>query len=138
MNPATLIYLAGPIDGVSIEDACAWREDLARHAPVGVVLFNPATAFHNVNKQTIQGADAVNRMVIQMSSAVVANLSGPGRAFGTMREIEFARGACGKLVVVAVGPEPIEALLAYDLIQAPDPLEALEFALEQLYDRGEV
>lgn len=125
----TLIYLAGPIDGISPEEARGWREDLAAITPSGVLLFNPCTAYHGVNAMTAKGADHINRHVIAHSSAVIANLSGPGRGFGTIREIEFAR-YCDKIVSVVV-ESPLDSLLAYDVHQALSTEEALEFVLEE-------
>jgi hypothetical protein len=125
----TLVYLAGPIDGIDRKDALGWREKLAEEAPSMVLLFNPVTAYHGVNAGTAIAADQVNRMVIARCSAVIANLSGPGRAFGTIREIEFAR-FCEKLVVI-VNDRPEDSLLAYDCQQVRTPEDALIRVLEE-------
>jgi hypothetical protein len=125
----TLVYLAGPIDGISREDALGWRVKLAETAPSMTLLYNPVTAYHGVNTGTARAADTINRMVISRCSAVIADLRGPGRAFGTIREIEFAR-LNDKLVVV-VSDEPLDSLLAYDCHWAPTPEEALDLVLEE-------
>lgn len=123
-----MIYLAGPIDGVSIEEACGWREELAKEAPAGALLFNPATAWHGVSGVTAAAADIGNRFIIERCSGVVANLAGEGRAFGTIREIEYARH-CGKGVAVVVD-RPLDSVLAHDVMQAETPIGALQQLME--------
>lgn len=124
-QPIFLFYLAGPIDDVSREEAGEWRDELIREAPAGVAFFNPLTAWGAITRLTFPAADAGNRLLIRRCSGLIANLSGPGRAFGTIREIEFARHH-GIPVGVVSNPEGLASLLAYDLIEAPSPMDALQ------------
>lgn len=124
-----LVYLAGPQDDVSQDQARGWREELAAGAPTGVSFFSPAHAYLAVNRASFPAVDAMNRQAIQMSHAVIANLSGPGMGFGTIREIEFAT-IHNKLVQV-VGPID-HAMMTWDLTHAPDLDIALNNILEQV------
>lgn len=134
-NPAVfLLYLAGPIDGVTEREAHGWRDELMRVAPSGVVCFDPSLAWAGVNRLTAPAVDAGNRLIIRSCSGVIANMAGEGRAFGTIREIEFARHH-GIPVAIATGSrEPIESLLSYDLLQAEQPIGALEALMEYIVE----
>lgn len=90
-----LVYLAGPIDGVPADEAGRWRQVVADYLSFffGVASFDPSRPWrvmpHRVDS-VASAMIAVNRMAIDHSSAVIANLAGPGRAIGTIREIEYA------------------------------------------------
>ena len=115
-----LIYLAGALDGVSYSDGRDWYGVAATSAFPGAVLYCPGCAFL---LQDAKGMDAANRAVIRVADAVLANLSGPGKALGTCREIEFARSQEKPVVVVS---ERLESLLAYDLVVVASFEEAWE------------
>lgn len=85
-----LVYLAGPIDGVDLEVAKGWRENVALMSPASVLFYTPVDAYLNANKTNFPVVDAINREVIRKSHAMIANLSGEGAGFGTIREIEWA------------------------------------------------
>lgn len=125
-----LIYLAGPLDGISWEEGRSWYEEAAALAPSDVVLYCPGHAF------MFQAADAMrmdmaNRAVIAMvADAVLAKLDGPGKALGTCREIEFAKRL--DKPVVAVGAP--DSLLTYDLIT----VDSLEEGMEEIGRMAEV
>lgn len=70
----------------------------------------------------------MNRKAIQASHAVIANLLGPGRGFGTIREIEYA--AANNTMVVVVGDFP-HSLMTWDLTLA----DSLEGALDAVLQR---
>jgi len=107
-----LAYLAGPLDGIPHGDGCDWYEVIEALAPPGWVCYLPGYAFASPGSDPA-ALDAANRSVITHATAVViANLSGPGRAFGTIREIEFAKARGLPVVVVAT---ELESLLAYDV-----------------------
>jgi nucleoside 2-deoxyribosyltransferase len=128
---AVLVYLAGPIDDVTDAQARTWREDAATEVSTGLLLFSPFHAFVGTcNPHTIMAADAVNRLVIQSCDALIAKLDGPGRAFGTIREIEYAK-LHQKHVVCVVGDQPLESLLTYDVCMATTIGEAIEHILEK-------
>lgn len=128
-----MLYLAGPVDGVSIEESSSWRELVSEEFP-NVVFFMPNDAYRNITSESVAAADHMNRHAIKCSDAVVANLSGDGRGFGTIREIEFAR-ALEKRVCVAAGPELNTSLMAYDIAIYDSPVAATQGALEWLTDR---
>lgn len=130
MNPV-LIYLAGPIDDIALDRAQQWREAVAAHAPTGVALFSPAHAFMNVNEVSFRGVDRVNRAVIHSCAhGVLANLMGPGRGFGTIREIEFARMTGTPVAVVG----KIDSLMKDDIMVAKSLQEGLTMLLEEIGD----
>lgn len=92
-------YLAGPMDDVTKDQARTWRRKLARAYPA-VLFFDPSRAWLNATTTTAEGVVYGDRAAIAHSTCVLANLTGPGRGFGTIREIEFARGQ-GKPVAIA-------------------------------------
>lgn len=125
------IYLAGPCDGISAADTTGWRDELATEFP-SVLFVRPDRAYDNQSYDNAAAFDHMNRHLIKCSSAVVANLSGPGRGLGTLREIEFAR-AMEKYVSVACDIDKMKkSLLSYDLHLFPTPAEATHGALEFL------
>lgn len=126
MNKPVSIYLAGPIDDISLDDARGWRQSIAAIAPVGVLFYTPVDAYLGVSEMTAEKLDMYNRHAIAASDAVVANLSGPGRGFGTIREIEFSV-RLGKPTVV-IGE--LKSLLTFDLDVVETDVEALNVALE--------
>lgn len=131
------IYLGGPIEGITYAEARDWREHVADLAPAGCLLFNPVTAWHGVSLATAGAVAYGDRHAILVCDGVLANLSGPGRAFGTIREIEFAR-AHGKPVSVATGEDPLLSCFAHDVFQSAgleDALMALIEAIREQQDR---
>jgi len=129
-----LIYLAGPQDDVDQDTARGWREELGRLAPSGVAFFSPAHAYLNVNTMSFPAVDRMNREAINQSHALIANLSGPGRGFGTIREIEFALSQQTAVWVVGdVG----HALMTWDLHVCDTLEEALYDVLHKLGEARE-
>lgn len=128
------IYLSGPIDDLPIEDATGWRLELGRHCPSGCLFFDPAGAFYGAGIGTAREVDHLNRVALSHCDGVLVNLSGPGRGFGTIREIEFAR-LHGKPVAVATGATPIVSLTAHDLMLAETIDEALDLLMQAIRER---
>lgn len=124
-----LIYLAGPLDDVSGETARGWREELAAGAPASVAFFSPAHAYLNVGKDSFPPVDWMNRRAIEGSHAMIANLSGPGRGFGTVREIEYA--VSKHTMVQVVGPVGA-SLMTWDVHLADSLDDALNAVLENV------
>lgn len=98
-----LVYLAGPIDDVDEDGANHWRRYvsnmLGRH---GINTFNPYLAYNVANLDTIKRqVSEIDRAAIAQCDMLFANLSGNGRAFGTIREIEYARSLNIPVIVVA-------------------------------------
>lgn len=111
-----LAYLAGPLDGLEV-DGTAWYDEFEKIWPAGAVGFMPGRAYLGASHATAAAVEKANRAVIAASFVVVANLSGPGRALGTIREIEFAK-SLGKSVLVVgdIGA----SLASHDLAVYPD------------------
>lgn len=118
------IYLGGPIDDISDADAYGWRIEIGRHCPTGCLFFDPAGAYYGAGLGTAREVDHMNRVALVHCDGLLVNLGGPGRGFGSIREIEFAR-MHGKPVAVATGGTPIVSLTAHDLLTAETVDEAL-------------
>lgn len=117
-----LVYLAGPIDDISTDQARSWRASLAAVLnSLGHVAFDPSAPWLIGRDQLADGAAAIdlgNRQVIRRSAAVIANLAGPGRGWGTIREIEFARSL--GIPVLAIVPDDLPTTVAlHDLEVLP-------------------
>lgn len=116
-----LIYLAGPLDGLDY-DGTTWYDEFDRLCEgTQFVGFMPGKAYKGAVRSPIN-MDIANRAIIKEASAVLANLLGPGRALGTIREIEFARNL-GKPVIVA--GDLSASLASHDLTLVGDLEEAM-------------
>jgi len=128
----TAIYLAGPIDGISIEEGCSWREELAKSVPSGVLLVSPAHAYlGTVNTANAKQMDYLNRNLIQNCQGFLANLLGPGRGFGTVREIEFAV-LSNRFVAVAGHDSLHESMMTYDFPIVDTLMEGVESIIDRV------
>lgn len=119
-----LVYLGGAIDDATREEAQGWRDQAkAALAKEGITCYDPCAAFsapvdhpefdlRDIGKR----AHFIEREVIARSTALLVNLI-PGKPFGTIREIDFARSLDRPVVVVA---ENLPSLQAWDLIIVPD------------------
>lgn len=113
----SMVYLAGPIDDVSVDEAMGWREQFSNIVSFsGVSCYNPCGAFHMGRYVTlgVQQMVNINKMAIVNSDVVVANLAGTGKGIGTIREIEFAK-SLGKRVLVVLPHQKEYSLYTYDL-----------------------
>lgn len=112
-----MVYLAGPIDDITETVAMGWREHFAAIVNYfGTSCFNPCGAFRMGEGNTL-GVDKliqINKLAIVNSDVVVANLSGPGKGFGTIREIEFAK-SIGKRVIVVLLEQDKYSFYTHDL-----------------------
>lgn len=128
---ATMLYLAGPMDDVTTGQAQGWREWVGENAPSGVVCFSPAHAYLGATRANFPYVDQASRhMIKHCCHGMIANLSGPGRAFGTIREIEFARSCSTPVVVIG----DLESLLTYDLRVVTSLESAMDAILEQIQE----
>jgi nucleoside 2-deoxyribosyltransferase len=115
------VYLAGPLDGLNY-DGREWYEraaGLLQGFPA--VCYCPGNAYLNTSYEQARFVERYNRAAIEASRVVLANLSSPGLALGTIREIEFANSR-GKYVVVVGSMD--SSLAAHDLEVVPDLEEA--------------
>lgn len=124
-----LVYLAGPQDDVTSEEARHWRAEIAKRLPAHVACFSPAHAYLGVGASSFPVVDAANRTMITYCDLMIAWLAGEGRGFGTIREIEFAV-AMDKPVIV-VGPAIRLSLMSHDVTV----VDTMDDAVEALYQR---
>lgn len=110
-----MVYLAGPVDGIPEEDALIWRAETAKALGLyGVNVYNPMGPYlYNTGDMRISAKEIceICRYAINKSDVVLVNLTGKGKAFGTIREIEYAK-SIGKRVVVA---GDVVSLFGYDV-----------------------
>lgn len=86
------VYLAGPIDDVQADEALGWRQQAA-HAlnAEGFTCYNPCGAFLCTSPVDSAGfITLVNETALRAASFVLVYLDGPGKAIGTIREMELA------------------------------------------------
>jgi len=128
-----LVYLAGPIEGIPVEDARDWRESMATTlAEYGVSCFIPNGAYKVASVPAIaEQIVAIDRFAITQCDLLLANLSGPGRAFGTIREIEYAR-SLGKRVIV-MAPD-VTSAFAYDVEVVNTFKKAIDLIIGEHHD----
>ncbi len=112
-NKPRMVYLAGPMDCVSVNEAIEWRVILSEVLnDGGISTFSP-TAF-----RTAKGGEkvtrAINDMAIFHSDLVIANLLSSRPSFGTIREIEYAVQMEKPVIVIWPREENIP-LYAYDV-----------------------
>lgn len=113
--------MAGPLDDIE-HDGTVWYDEFDRTRPGDVVAFMPGRAYLGAGKPNAEVVSRANGAMLRASNGVVANLSGPGRALGTIREIEFAK-SLGKHVI-AVG-DIDRSLASWDLVVVPDLASAV-------------
>lgn len=121
----SLVYLAGPIDDITTTEASGWRVEVSGAlASKGINSFNPHAAYSIANLRPIcQQVAEIDRSAIRHCDALIANLLGSGRAFGTIREVEFARSLDKRVIVVA---EKLESAFAHDVQVVRTLSEAVE------------
>lgn len=131
------IYLAGPMldhtGDFKHPEAQTWREEIAAEIPTGVLLVSPAHAFFGASPITAQALDYMERHMIHAADGVLVNLLTEEPAFGTIRDIEFARSH-GRPVAVA---GDVRSLMAHDIMVEPSvelALLALIHAIRQEQD----
>lgn len=131
-----MAFLSGPIDDVAEHEAQTWREALGRHLlRKGVNTFDPSRAFNIANGLSSEAVIAINKEAIRQSDIIIVNLSGNGRAFGTIREIEYAKSLNKHVVIVG----EIVSLAGYDCVILPSIRELYEYlgiAIPQSAEKG--
>lgn len=136
-----LVYLAAPIDGVDENNRTLLVDTVceALHK-INVAVFRPVYAFAQTSITAMtNNADkirAINRAAITNCNALIAILSGPGRALGTIREIEFARSVKKPVFVVGsfVSLEAFDVCMVHpDLMGRPESWQKL--LLDQWVDQ---
>lgn len=127
-----LVYAAGPIEEAA-EDARDWYTEVP--LPPGIALFCPWLAFRGDDYTSARTIERANRTMLMTADGVLANLRDRATAFGTIREIEFAR--LNNKPVVVVCPSPIMSLSAHDIYQEVDLVRGIERLAEVIKSRRE-
>lgn len=127
------VYLAGPIDHVTIEKAREWREEIAEEFGT-VLFFSPAHAYFNARVSSAEAVVNVNKHVIACCDGLLANLRDQF-SLGTIREIEFARSLSKP---VAMSPRVPSSLAAGDLTQGDTLIEAMTGLLHEVMKVREI
>ena len=95
------VYLAGPMEHVSIEDAQGWRdiaEQMLHHADVNTL--NPCRRVHNFQQRYMKRIFELDLRDIQESDIILVNLDKPEVAkHGTAMEVFYASYVLRKPVV---------------------------------------
>jgi hypothetical protein len=125
------VYLAGPVDDIQPDEAVGWRERIAADWPE-ILFFCPPTAFLNRSMESAGALDRIEKRVITECNAMLANLGGPGKGFGTIREIEYARSHEGGHRPVVVVGDYAESLMAWDVMVADDIEEGMKVLVERM------
>ena len=95
------VYLAGPMEHVSKEDATGWR-DKAKEIleSMDVVTLDPTRRIHNFDKRYMKRIFELDLRDIQESDIILANLDNPTVAkHGTAMEVFYASYVLRKPVV---------------------------------------
>lgn len=84
-----LIFLGGPIDGVSVYGSSNWRAIMGRElADRGYTCYDPTRLWHGSHKGTV----SANRSVLRNCDLLLIFLKNPEIfTVGTWREVEFAK-----------------------------------------------
>lgn len=99
--PVRTVYLAGPMEHVSKEDATGWR-DRAKEIleSMDVVTLDPTRRIHNFDKRYMKRIFELDLRDIQESDIILANLDNPTVAkHGTAMEVFYAAYVLRKPVV---------------------------------------
>ncbi|MBT9131398.1 MAG: hypothetical protein DDT41_01704 [candidate division WS2 bacterium] len=121
-----MIYLAGPIDGVDDDTANSWRINIiSLLTKAGYNTFNPVTPYKcgsydlHYKEQVME----IDKAAIRACDILIANLNSSGRAFGTVREIEYAKTLNKRVIIVC---DNLTSVFAADLEVVPNFTEVLK------------
>lgn len=98
-----LAYIGGPIDDVDDAERTNWVDGLCKIlTEVGVNTYRPVYAMCQTNflREDAFAICEINRNAIRYCDLMIAKLCGPGRGFGTIREIELARQLGLRVIVI--------------------------------------
>lgn len=126
----TALYLAGPIDMVSKEQARGWRESLAAKFPQ-VLFYLPTHAYANASMEQAMRVERYNRAAVLASDGILVNLLAERPSVGTVRELEFAVSSGIPAVVVASRVLSDKSIALHDVPKLTD-LEDGVFKLMEL------
>lgn len=127
------IYLAGPIDDITVDDALGWRHQIAKDY-AEVLFYSPIGPWLNARRSNASIIDVGNRRSLLTCHGTLANLSGVGYGFGTMREIEFATAHDRPVAIVTDGRINDATLMTHDIEVFMSTDEAMQRLLEKIGD----
>ncbi len=94
------VYLAGPMEHVSKEEAEGWRNKAWQHLVASCVILDPTRRLHNFEKRYMKRIFELDLRDIQESDIVLVNLDNPTVAkHGTAMEVFYASYVLRKPVV---------------------------------------
>lgn len=118
-----MVYLAGPMDLVDTTESHEWRVKARDWLGArGIASFNPALPYRR-GAVAWASVSRINRVAIDECDVLLANVGEGQRTIGTWREIEHARAAGTRVVLVA--PEYTKCLETQDCEQYPTLMAAL-------------
>lgn len=123
------IYLAGPIDMVTVEHARGWRESLAKKFPQ-VLFYLPTHAYANTSVEQAMRVERYNRAAVLASDGILVNLLAERPSVGTVRELEFAVASGIPAVVVASRVLADKSIALHDVPKLTDLEDAVLKLLE--------
>ncbi len=117
-----LLYLAGPITGVSFGDCTDWRDSVAKKLPPHIIGVSPLRGKQFLNKESSikdsyenhplasqKGITVRDRFDVMRADAILVNLLGAKKvSIGTVMEIAWA-DLLRKPIIVAMEPENIHS-----------------------------
>ena len=99
MNART-VYLAGPMEHVSKEEAEGWRNKAWNHLEASCTILDPTRRLHNFEKRYMKRIFELDLRDIQESDIILVNLDNPTVAkHGTAMEVFYASYVLRKPVV---------------------------------------
>lgn len=132
-----LVYLAGPVDLVTDDEASTWRGLVTEKLrAANVVAYWPNLAANGpydvpVHLATSKALRVVHRAALDVCPVVLARFL-PAMGLGTVREVEYARAA-GKTVIVHGDPDALlRSHEAHDLSWSEDLDDCVQVAISTI------
>ena len=100
MTKQRTIYLAGPMEHVSVEEANSWRYTATRMLASNCKILNPCRRLHKFETKYMKRIFELDLRDIRESDLILANLNNPTvPKHGTAMEVFYASHTLGKPVV---------------------------------------
>lgn len=124
-----VVYLAGPIDQVSVEESTKWREVAAQALEEVAITVSPRGMVAGGAVNDGSAVMALCRAVVPLCSHILTYLPRGVPALGTIREIEYARGL--GLPVHVVGDWVSASAFSADLTVHHSLANAIEYLIDE-------
>lgn len=128
-KPGGMVYLGGPIDMASSDEQRVWRKEAtAELARLDVGVFDPSVAFGG-NGLARRAVMDICKAAIDECAVMLVCLPAGVPAFGTIREIEYARASNTPVIIVSNWVD--RALFSSDcyVYSNGDPAQLLRFGI---------